>query len=184
MKKLFALALAALMAFSVVAIAAEEDIMLISEEEGAALEEVMPSYLTNYGEIAEVNNEEGYVLVKTDLEEIRFNMDENTLLIGNDGASRFELATGKKVAVSHSMAMTMSALPLLRKESKKPGPACMPMVKIKRTSPKLPSSLGMNTPKCPKSKAMKITADTSRESPLTLMRPNIKPSATIRNNEK
>lgn len=108
MKKLFALALAALMAFSVVAIAAEEDIMLISEEEGAALEEVMPSYLTNYGEIAEVNNEEGYVLVKTDLEEIRFNMDENTLLIGNDGASRFELATGKKVAVSHSMAITMS----------------------------------------------------------------------------
>ena len=108
MKKLFALALAALMAFSVVAIAAEEDIMLISEEEGVALEEVMPSYLTNYGEIVEVNNEEGYVLVKTDLEEIRFNMDENTLLIGNDGASRFELATGKKVAVSHSMAMTMS----------------------------------------------------------------------------
>ena len=37
MKKLFALALAALMAFSVVAIAAEEDIMLISEEEGVAL---------------------------------------------------------------------------------------------------------------------------------------------------
>ena len=108
MKKLFALALAALMAFSVVAIAAEEDIMLISEEEGVALEEVMPSYLTNYGEIAEVNNEEGYVLVKTDLEEIRFNMDENTLLIGNDGASRLELAVGKKVAVSHSMAMTMS----------------------------------------------------------------------------
>ena len=108
MKKLFALALAALMAFSVVAIAAEEDIMLISEEEGVALEEVMPSYLTNYGEIAEVNNEEGYVLVKTDLEEIRFNMDENTLLIGNDGASRLELAVGKKVAVLHSMAMTMS----------------------------------------------------------------------------
>jgi predicted RNA-binding protein len=108
MKKLFALALAALMAFSVVAIAAEEDIMLISEEEGVALEEVMPSYLTTLGEVTEINAEENYVIVKNEADEIRFNMDENTLLIGNDGASRFELATGKMVAVSHSMAMTMS----------------------------------------------------------------------------
>ena len=108
MKKLFALALAAIMVLSISAIAAEEDIMLISEDNGVAVEEVMPSYVTNYGEIVEVNNEEGYVLVKTDIEEIRFNMDENTLLIGNDGASRFELAEGKLVSVAHSMAMTMS----------------------------------------------------------------------------
>lgn len=108
MKKLFALALAALMAFSVVAIAAEEDIMLISEEEGAALEEVMPSYLTTLGEVTEINAEENYVIVKNDADEIRFNMDENTLLIGNDAASKFELAEGKLVSVTHSQAMTMS----------------------------------------------------------------------------
>ena len=46
-----------------------------------------------------------------------------------------------------SKAMMISDFPLLQKESKKPGPACIPMVKIKRTNPKLPNSLGMNTPK-------------------------------------
>lgn len=108
MKKLFALALAALMAFSVVAIAAEEDIMLISEETDVVVEEAMPSYLTTLGEVTEINAEENYVIVKTDVEEIRFNMDENTLLIGNDAASKFELAEGKLVSVTHSQAMTMS----------------------------------------------------------------------------
>ena len=72
-------------------------------------------------------------------------------------------------------------LPLLRKESKKPGPACMPMVKMNSTSPKLPSSLGMMTPKCPNSRAMKITADTSSDNPLILILPNMKPRATMRN---
>ena len=45
-----------------------------------------------------------------------------------------------------SMVMMMSVFPLLRNESKNPGPACMPMVNMNSTSPKLPSSLGMNTP--------------------------------------
>ena len=108
MKKLFALALAALMAFSVVAIAAEEDIMLISEETDVVVEEAMPSYVTTLGEVTEINAEENYVIVKNDADEIRFNMDENTLLIGNDAASKFELAEGKLVSVTHSQAMTMS----------------------------------------------------------------------------
>ena len=58
------------------------------------------------------------------------------------------------------------------------------MVKIKSTRPKFPNSLGMITPKCPKSKAMKITADSSSYKPFILILPSIKPNATIRKSEK
>ena len=75
--------------------------------------------------------------------------------------------------------MMMRVLPLLLNESKKPGPAWMPMVNMKRTRPKLPKSFGINTPKWPKSKAMKITADTSSDTPLILILPNMKPKATM-----
>ena len=78
----------------------------------------------------------------------------------------------------------MSVFPLLRKESKKPGPACMPMVNMNSTSPKFPSSLGIITPKCPKSRAMKITAETSSDNPLILILPNMKPKATMRKSAK
>jgi hypothetical protein len=53
-----------------------------------------------------------------------------------------------------------------------------------RINPKFPSSLGIITPKCPKRRAMKITADTSSDSPLILILPNMKPNATIRKREK
>ena len=55
------------------------------------------------------------------------------------------------------------------------------MVKIKSTKPKFPNSLGMITPKCPKSKAMKITADTSSDKPFILILPSNK---TQRYNKK
>lgn len=55
---------------------------------------------------------------------------------------------------------------------------------MKSTKPKFPNSLGMITPKWPNSKAMNITADTSRDSPLIFMRPNINPRATIRKRAK
>jgi hypothetical protein len=58
------------------------------------------------------------------------------------------------------------------------------MVKMKSTKPKFPNSLGMITPKCPKRRAMKITADTSRDNPLILILPSINPNATIRKREK
>ena len=83
-----------------------------------------------------------------------------------------------------SRVMIMSVFPLLRKESKKPGPACMPMVNMNSTSPKFPSSLGIITPKCPKSRAMKITAETSSDNPLILILPSMKPNATIRKRAK
>ena len=83
-----------------------------------------------------------------------------------------------------SMVIMISVFPLLRKESKNPGPAWIPMVKIKSTNPKFPSYLGIITPKCPKRRAMKITADTSSDSPLILILPNMKPNATIRKREK
>jgi len=41
----------------------------------------------------------------------------------------------------------MSVLPLERKESKNPGPAWIPMVKMNNTNPIFPNSLGMITPK-------------------------------------
>ena len=83
-----------------------------------------------------------------------------------------------------SRVMMISVLPLLRKESKNPGPAWMPMVKMKSTSPKFPNSLGMMTPKCPNSRAMKMTAETSSESPLILILHNMKPKATMRKSAK
>ena len=58
------------------------------------------------------------------------------------------------------------------------------MVKMKSTRPMSPKALGMVTPKCPNSKAMKITADTSSERPLILIRPRINPSEMIRNKAK
>ena len=58
----------------------------------------------------------------------------------------------------------ISVFPLLLKESKNPGPACIPIVK--------------------NNNAMKITADTSSDSPLILILPNIKPNATMRKSEK
>ena len=81
-------------------------------------------------------------------------------------------------------ARMMSVFPFERKESKKPGPAWIPMVKIKSTRPISPKALGMVTPKCPNSKAMKMTADTSSDRPLILIRPRINPSEMIRNKAK
>ena len=78
----------------------------------------------------------------------------------------------------------ISVFPLLLKESKNPGPACIPIAKINNTRPKFPNSLGIITPKCPNNNAMKITADTSSDSPLILILPNIKPNATMRKSEK
>ena len=83
-----------------------------------------------------------------------------------------------------NIVIRINVLPFVRKESKKPGPAWIPMVKMNNTNPKLPNSLGIETPKCPKSKAMKITADTSRETPRILIRPSINPKATMRNKAK
>ena len=60
----------------------------------------------------------------------------------------------------------------------------MPIVKMNSTKPKLPSSLGMNTPKCPNRSAIKITAETSSETPFTLIFPNMNPNATITNKAK
>ena len=51
-------------------------------------------------------------------------------------------------------------------------------------NPKLPNSLGILTPQWPKARAMKITAETSSDSPAILMRPNMNPKATIRKTEK
>jgi len=78
----------------------------------------------------------------------------------------------------------INVFPFERKESKNPGPACMPMVKMNNTKPKFPSSLGMITPKCPNRRAIKITADTSRERPLICILPNMNPKAIIRNKAK
>ena len=83
-----------------------------------------------------------------------------------------------------SKVIRISVFPLLRNELKKPGPAWIPMVKINNTSPKFPSSLGIDTPQWPNASAMKMTADTSSESPAILIRPSIKPKATIRKIEK
>ena len=83
-----------------------------------------------------------------------------------------------------SIVMRINVFPLLRKESKNPGHAWIPIVKIKSTKPKFPNSLGMMTPKCPKRSAIKITADTSRDNPLILTLPSINPNATIRKREK
>ena len=83
-----------------------------------------------------------------------------------------------------SNVMATSVFPLFWNESKNPGPAWMPMVKINSTSPKFPNSFGMTTPKCPNSKAMNITAETSREIPRILTFPSTKPKATMRNNAK
>ena len=52
--------------------------------------------------------------------------------------------------------------------------------KDKQHQPEVPSSFGMDTPQCPKARAMKITADTSSDRPITLIRPSIKPKATIK----
>ena len=87
-------------------------------------------------------------------------------------------------ASSMSRGVCFPVVKYVFEESKKPGPACMPMVKMNSTSPKLPSSLGMMTPKCPNSRAMKITADTSSDNPLILILPNMKPRATMRNRAK
>ena len=40
----------------------------------------------------------------------------------------------------------ISVFPFDRNESKNPGPACMPIVKMNNTKPKLPNSFGMTTP--------------------------------------
>ena len=45
-------------------------------------------------------------------------------------------------------------------------------------------SLGMIIPKCPNSNATKITAETSKDTPLILIEPNMQPNATITKSEK
>lgn len=69
--------------------------------------------------------------------------------------------------------------PCFLKESKKPGPACIPMVYMNRTSPMEPIMGGIFTPKCPKKRATKMIAEISREIPATLMLPIIKPMQII-----
>ena len=106
-------------------------------------------------------------------------------ILGVSTSKRYLHATPVRQADKTNTNVTSSRLfPLLRNEWKKPGPACMPMVKINKTSPKLPSSFGMTTPQCPKASAINITADTSSDNPAIRTRPSIKPNATIRNTEK
>ena len=68
---------------------------------------------------------------------------------------------------------TANCLPLLLKESKKPGPAWIPIVKINKIIPKFCRSDGIRIPKWPNNNAIKITAETSNDTPLILIDPSM-----------
>lgn len=63
-----------------------------------------------FGTVQEVNEQDMYILVQTEQDEIQFNIDENTWLMDGQNGIPMALAEleGKEVVVSHSMAMTMS----------------------------------------------------------------------------
>lgn len=87
--------------------AAPEDAAIVSQEK-----EIM-AFEKAFGTVTEVNEQENYILVKTEQRDIRFNLDENTWLM--DGQTGFPITLAelkdKEVAVSHSLAMTMSLPP-------------------------------------------------------------------------
>ena len=87
--------------------AAPEDATIVSQEK-----KIM-AFEKAFGTVTEVNEQENYILVKTEQRDIRFNLDENTWLM--DGQTGFPITLAelkdKEVAVSHSLAMTMSLPP-------------------------------------------------------------------------
>ena len=87
--------------------AAPEDAAIVSQEK-----KIM-AFEKAFGTVTEVNEQENYILVKTEQRDIRFNLDENTWLM--DGQTGFPITLAelkdKEVAVSHSLAMTMSLPP-------------------------------------------------------------------------
>ncbi len=80
------------------------DSAIVSQEEQAM------QFAKAFGTVQEVNEAEKYILVQTAENNIQFKIDENTWLM--DGQTGYPVALadlkGKEVAVSHSMAMTMS----------------------------------------------------------------------------
>lgn len=113
-KKLVTLALAT--AFTVSAFTpAFANPVLISEAPAAdtaivSQEEQAMQFAKAFGTVQEVNEQDMYILVKTEQDEIQFNIDENTWLMDGQNGIPMALAEleGKEVVVSHSMAMTMS----------------------------------------------------------------------------
>lgn len=113
-KKLVTLALAT--AFTVSAFTpAFANPVLISEAPAAdtaivSQEEQAMQFVKAFGTVQEVNEQDMYILVQTEQDEIQFNIDENTWLMDGQNGIPMELAEleGKEVVVSHSMAMTMS----------------------------------------------------------------------------
>ncbi len=113
-KKLVTLALAT--AFTVSAFTpAFADPVLISEAPAAdtaivSQEEQAMQFAKAFGTVQEVNEQDMYILVQTEQDEIQFNIDENTWLMDGQNGIPMALAEleGKEVVVSHSMAMTMS----------------------------------------------------------------------------
>ena len=113
-KKLVTLALAT--AFTVSAFTpAFANPVLISEAPAAdtaivSQEEQAMQFAKAFGTVQEVNEQDMYILVQTEQDEIQFNIDENTWLMDGQNGIPMALAEleGKEVVVSHSMAMTMS----------------------------------------------------------------------------
>ena len=77
---------------------------IVSQEEEAM------QFAKAFGTVQEVNAQENYIMVQTAEDTIRFNVDGSTWLMDGQNGIPVALADleGKEVAVSHSMAMTMS----------------------------------------------------------------------------
>ncbi len=89
--------------------------MLISENPAAdsaivAQEEQAMQFTKAFGTVQEVNAQENYILVQTAETSIQFNINADTWLVDGQTGTPLTIADleGKEVAVSHSMAMTMS----------------------------------------------------------------------------
>lgn len=80
------------------------DAAIVSQEEEAM------QFAKAFGIVQEVNAQENYIMVQTAEDTIRFNVDGSTWLMDGQNGIPVALADleGKEVAVSHSMAMTMS----------------------------------------------------------------------------
>ena len=80
------------------------DAAIVSQEEEAM------QFAKAFGTVQEVNAQENYIMVQTAEDTIRFNVDGSTWLMDGQNGIPVALADleGKEVAVSHSMAMTMS----------------------------------------------------------------------------